>query len=401
VRLTRNWRGVEEIIMTIKEFAYSAQQHLEAQSGEKFKRSHIYELLAASFGYNSFAALCTESVVFQRTEESKYRSQSNPALRQRCEELGYPSITANIVFAEFPPFIAAKHITAITFSALIAQLRRQLSLVYGYPDWEDADEFADGDDEENFEDIVGNEWPLFYEESQQEHFSPDLLEGLEIAAAKGNAEAHYALALIHIPSDSDDREPGIDYWYSQEQQGRVLTGVEKEWADEYKLIVSNEKKFEFHLREAGRLGNGQALLDLAEMFEDPSFFEKTKDEANHDPLRVAEIAERLGRTQDVYDWLTKAAEAGYIEAMRRLIEEFDQDDLQRCWTWIYLAELLDTDLTRDDYYAIHEDGSHYDDDVGGPMFAAGRDGIKLPPLTKGEDAVARQKAQILFKRFSD
>jgi hypothetical protein len=33
-----NRRGVEEIFMTIKEFAFSAQQHLQAQTGEPFKR---------------------------------------------------------------------------------------------------------------------------------------------------------------------------------------------------------------------------------------------------------------------------------------------------------------------------------------------------------------------------
>jgi hypothetical protein len=97
--------------------------------------------------------------------------------------------------------------------------------------------------------------------------------------------------------------------------------------------------------------------------------------------------------------LTLAAEAGDVEAMRRLIEEFDQDDLPRCWTWVYLAQLLDTDLTRDDYYAIHEDGSDYDDDVGGPMFVADQEGIKLRPLSKDEDAIARHHAQALYDKI--
>lgn len=56
--------------------------------------------------------------------------------------------------------------------------------------------------------------------------------------------------------------------------------------------------------------------------------------------------------------------------MRRLIEEFDHNDQLRCWTWLYLARLVGTDLTKDEHYAIHEDGSYYDD-VGGPTFVAG------------------------------
>ena len=46
--------------MTIKELAYSAQQHLQASTGGSFKRAHVYELLAASFGFNSHAAFGVE-----------------------------------------------------------------------------------------------------------------------------------------------------------------------------------------------------------------------------------------------------------------------------------------------------------------------------------------------------
>jgi hypothetical protein len=35
------------------------------------------------------------------------------------------------------------------------------------------------------------------------------------------------------------------------------------------------------------------LLDLADFFDDPSFFEKSRGRFDHDPLRVAEIAEKL------------------------------------------------------------------------------------------------------------
>jgi hypothetical protein len=49
-----------------------------------------------------------------------------------------------------------------------------------------------------------------------------------------------------------------------------------------------------HLREAGRLGNQHALLDLAERFDDPSFFEQPRHDVDADPSAVAEIAERWG-----------------------------------------------------------------------------------------------------------
>ena len=67
--------------------------------------------------------------------------------------------------------------------------------------------------------------------------------------------------------------------------------------------------------------------------------------------------------------------------------------------WVYLARLLGTDLMRDEYYAINEDGSPYDDDVGGPAFVDGRDGVKLDPLDAERDAVARAAAKERFQRI--
>jgi hypothetical protein len=95
--------------------------------------------------------------------------------------------------------------------------------------------------------------------------------------------------------------------------------------------------------------------------------------------------------------LTIAAESGDMYAMRQLIEEFDQNDLVRCWTWMYLLQLLETDLSIDDYQAIHEDGSLYDDDVGGPMFVDGEQGIKLRPLNFEQDTNARQLAHSILR----
>ena len=118
-----------------------------------------------------------------------------------------------------------------------------------------------------------------------------------------------------------------------------------------------------------------------------------------DPSAVAEIAERLGRVADAKHWLTVAAESGDTRAMLRLIEEYDQGDLARSWTWVYLSRLVGTDLSKDAHYAITEDGSEYDDDVGGPAYAAGRDGVNLEPLSAEQDATAKDAARDLFDRI--
>ena len=60
--------------MTIKELAYSAQQHLQTNAGTRFKRAHIYELLAATFGFNSYAALCADAVFTKQSLSSRRAS---------------------------------------------------------------------------------------------------------------------------------------------------------------------------------------------------------------------------------------------------------------------------------------------------------------------------------------
>lgn len=95
-----------------------------------------------------------------------------------------------------------------------------------------------------------------------------------------------------------------------------------------------------------------------------------------------------------------AAESGDINAMRNLLENRSASDLPQCWTWIYFARLLGTDLTEDEYFAIGEDGAPYDDEAGGPMYADGREGYQLPALSPEADEIARTTAAKLFERLS-
>ncbi len=353
--------------MTIKEFAYSAQQHLHTRTSSSFKRAHIYELLAALFGFNSYAALCAEAVFTRQRQVSKYSSKHNSAIKQRCVELGYQPATADVASSELTSFVAERQIEVVRLSDLVVELR--------------------------------GESP-FLSDPRDEEFSPILMDGLEAAARKGIELAHYALALIHAPNEYDDNQKvGSSYWYSQAQQGHVLNGVEKEWAEAHEAHLTQAEKYTRHLREAGRLGNQHALLDLAERFDDPSFFEQPRRDVDSDPAAVATIAEHMGRAADAKHWLTIAAESGDTDAILQLIEEHDQGDLLRCWTWVYLSKLFGTDLTEDAHYAINEDGSEYDDDIGGPAYVAGRNSIILEPLSAEQDATARLAALDLFEKI--
>ena len=366
--------------MPIKEIAYSAQQTLEASINGSVKRAHVYELLAAAHGFNSYAALSSDAVFTYRRLGYRVPATHGAYVRRRFMELGYPSEKADLVPIALEAFLAERKIGVVGISALIRQLRSNCF---------DTDDSA-FDDDENQNDRVAEEWA----ENDGDDFPAILLEGLEAAASKDNSSAHYALALIHLPNHEEDA--GSLHWYTQSQQGHELTGVKKEWAEAYAAQLIREEKHSHHLHQAGRLGNPEALLDLAEEFGDPSFFAQAHDKVDADPAHVAGIAGQLGRDADEKHWLTVAAESGDVEAMLCLIEGHDQNDLFRCWTWAYLSELVGTDLTRDAHYAINEDGSNYDDDVGGPMYVGGRDRINLDSLSAEQDAAAQDAAQELF-----
>jgi TPR repeat protein len=296
--------------MTIKELAYSAQQHLQASTGSSLKRAHIYELLAASFGFKSYAALGVDAVFTQQRPDDERTASHNAFVRRRCIELGHSGESADLVSVTLGAFLAERQIGVVRISALIGHLRG---------DWSSPDDHPIGDDTERFGDEQNDGRALRWRDGDEGDFAPLMLDGLEAAASKGNALAHYALALIHAPDEEDaDQKTGSSYWHSQAQQGRVLTGVEKEWADAYAGRLIQAERYSRHLREAGRLGNQHALLDLAERFGDPSFFEQSHHDVGADPSAVAEIAERLGRVADAKHWLTVAAESGDTDAMLRL-----------------------------------------------------------------------------------
>lgn len=368
--------------MTIKELAHSAQKQLQSCTTVAIKRTHVYELLSAAFGVDSWAAFgFTAVLTIPKYPPLDYQIDTT-LIRKRGLELGYPSDVATTASTELATILKSLNVCAIGITRLQDRLR-EVPLT----------DAAQQDSPPPL-DTLGNEWYGTISLT-----SPLLMESLEASADKGVADAHYALALLHAPDeDDDDASAGDDYWYNHAQQGRPLTGVEKEWADAYAARLESDEKYEHHLREAARLGSAYALLDLAAHFEDPEFFEQDITTADAAPSKIAGIAFSLGRDQDGKRWLTRAAESGDIDAMRELIEEYDADDLQRCWTWIYLAELHGKDLTEDKHYAINEDGSDYDWDVGGNAFVAGEDGIDLPALPDSEDKAARSAAEALFNR---
>jgi sirohydrochlorin ferrochelatase len=167
--------------MTIKELAYSAQQHLQASTGSSLKRAHIYELLAASFGFKSYAALGVDTVFTQRRSDDKRTGSHRDFVRRRCIELGYPPEGADLVSVSLGSFLAERQIGVVRISALISQLRGDWSSLDDDPADDDPEQFGDEQD-----DRLGARWA----DGDEAAIAPLMLDGLEAAASKGNALAH-------------------------------------------------------------------------------------------------------------------------------------------------------------------------------------------------------------------
>jgi len=335
--------------MNIKQFTFSAHQSIQTLLDIPFKRTHTYELIATAFGYKSYASINSDSLFYIAVDSIL---PDIDAVTARCLTLGYlPSVT-RIISSKLTNELVNNKIGLMNIHNLIKQLN--------------------GDDE--YYDDIGNFKPEY-------QITQNLIDSVLISAERGSSLAHYALALIYEPEDEYDDllEPKISsYWYDQQKAGRELIGVQLEWANEYKQSITNtecreedSKLSEHHLVSSAQLGNHQAIQDLANSI--------IEGEQLADPVK----------------WLSLAAELGDIDSIRYLLEKGKVSSLLTSWKWVYLAQMLGTDLTRDDYYAFHDNGELYDDDIGGPMHVGGSPGISLTPLSQSDDSTAQSLAEEL------
>lgn len=353
---------------SLKSLAHAAHQSLLAYTP---KRSHVYELLAASCGFKSYASLTATHLLYSGAYRSRQtRNTAKAAVQKRGRELGY--LNPVPLSEALVDFMDEHEIGCVALSALIEALE---------PDAE----YFDNDDEEGADGFLAK--PTL------------LISQLQQWAQEGWADAHYALALIYLALSTDEESSGSEHWWRQGQQGVVLSQVQQEWADAYAEQRGHESRSHAHLQQAVRLGHGAARLMLAEQNGDAAIFDEHIGHTTVSPRRMAALAEQLRRSEEADRWRSRAAAAGDVEIMRELLED-EAGTLEQRWVWVYLGELMGSDLLASQHRAIHEDGSDYDDDVGGPVYVTGRDALMLPPLPDDQDRVARAESRRLFALVS-
>lgn len=354
---------------TLKSLAHAVHQALQPLTPSK--RSHAYELIAALYGFKTYAALAPKHLLYVAHSRTRYRPDAVAAVHRRCRELGYPDPVVTAMGDAIINVMSVQQISCVRLSALIQAL-----------------ESSGSEDDEEDED----EHSHFPEEYLA---SPELLisQLLDWAEAK-RPEAHYVLARLYLAL-IDSGEEASEFWWRQGQNGVVLSPVQQGWADAFALREDYETRALSHLQQAARLGYGPARIRLAEQTGDASIFDEDIGQTSISPLRMVRLAHEMERTSDAEAWQIRGAAAGDLDLMRELLEN-ETGTLGERWVWVYFGELMGEDLLAAAHFAIHEDGSAYDDDVGGAMYVTGDDAIELAPLSDLEDQAARAEAARLF-----
>ncbi|MEN5100309.1 hypothetical protein [Stenotrophomonas sp. TWI809] len=380
--------------MTIKQYAFHAHAYLRTQGFASLTRSQVHELLAAAAGFATHAAFHHQAAWCDVAWRDTGLTPDRDGVIQRCLHFGMLPEEAKGAAHGLVSFLGTFGYAPVGLEELIA------ALASDEDKWSGADKAGSG---------VVAEWVSAELISRmQQGFDalvgelPLLLEGLEAAAARGIVAAHLATAYLLEPygglPEEDDRRFGRELRRRGQWSSEPVSFAEIA-AGTGSSFVQVVAKHRYHLLAAARGGVRRAMLLTAERYGDPGALElEPSDEV--DPYDMADLADTHGRPELAYQWLTVLAREGDVSAMRELIEHRGETPF-RAWGWMHLSRMLGRDLSQDRHEAINEDGTPYDDDIGGPAYVGGIDGLQLTPLTAEEDKRAKEEAAQLFDAIEE
>lgn len=400
--------------MTFKALARTAHQSLQARAGCDIRHSHVHELLAAAFGYRTWAALTTDALLANQGVGQTLEACAGPQIAGRALQLKYGQTEALALADALVQFIAEQHLGLVRWTALAPLVP------VSPPSTGRDDEEEDG---ESDEDLEG--WDDAFRPVQnaialdREHFlaSGLLLDSLEVAATRDPRAHHILAALLRCSKPNP-------YLYEESLRGRQLTASERGWVEQYLLLAPRYVRYEAHLKAAAEAGVRAAALEYGTVFERQEFI------ALAERLDGDVDAEQMARVVTSHDarthWLRKAAEAGSRRSLEDLADLGDpwaqermapraslywlrdaaqralvEGDPWRAWVWQYVALARGKDLTKSTLAARHDggsnDGEFYDSDFGGPLYVDGDEGLALPELTQDQHREAKAEAQDILR----
>ena len=235
--------------MTLKELAHSAQQHLQTLAGVPVKRSHVHELLAAAFGYSSWAAFRSESLLADAGVGKPLASKS-PQLIGRAVQLGYGQAESVLLADAVVALAMARQVSCIRWMDVRDALVVAPVLV-------DENRLDDEDVEWDDKDEPPRPAPIAGPDPHRFLSSPLLVDSLQQMADGAAGEVHQVLATMYRCKRPNP------YLYEESLKGRQLTRIEQGWVDEYLVAEPRFRKYEAHLKAAALGGLRPAAVEYA------------------------------------------------------------------------------------------------------------------------------------------
>lgn len=345
--------------MSLKSLAFNLVNST-TNSSPTLSRSHAYQLIAAAFGYQSYAAFSQTAVALFQCDQPNNIDRAT--LVKRCQQLSYGRVT-NAIIEVIENFIEEYSIKAVPLLELIKELHQGI--------------------------LPCTEEQLLLSLEEQGHKT-----GL------GN----YALGFT-LMSLVDVEDPPSSYWYNQLPAGRALTPDEEQFALEYKTHLERLGKARQCFVMAAERGSKLGLLGLATYFNDHQFFKSRIGSGDlpddtYDPLEIALLAQDMGYDNQYGQWLFDACRHGNIEAIRTTVEHLAYDNPLLSHALSELSALLGNDIREDSYYAVDEHGNETDEDYG-PIYADGYSGVDLPEIPNDDISVVKSLAAQWFKEIQE
>ncbi|WP_447900637.1 hypothetical protein [Stenotrophomonas sepilia] len=374
--------------MTIKQYAFLVHAHLRAQGCTSLTRSQVHELLAAAAGFSTHAAFHHQAAWCDVAWRDTGLVADEGRIIQRCLQFGISPEEAKRVAPCLANFLEASGYAPVRFDEIIA------ALASDEEEWMEIDERESPVVDTWISTILSSRILQDFDALRGE--LPLLLEGLEAAAARGVPAAHLATAYVLDAYGDLSEEDGDRFGRELRRRGQWSTEPVSfaEIADGVDSFIQVVAKHRYHLLEAARGKDRRALLLTAERYGDPGVLELEPSD-DMDAYEMADLADANGGPELAHQWLAVRARSGDLSAMRTLIENHNETPF-RAWVWIHLSRMLGRDLSQDRFEAIDEYGGPYDDDVGGPAYVGGEDGIELVPLAADENRRAEEEAAQLF-----
>jgi hypothetical protein len=218
----------------------------------------VHELLAAAFGFSSWAAFLSESLLADGGVGNAPAAGS-PRVIGRALQLQYAPGAASEMAGALLEFLSDRQLTAVRWSELADVLTPAVRIA-------DDDGLDDGDDGDYDDEAAPAKAPIDLTRDRLLR-SPLLVQSLEHAAGAPNPRAHHLLAALYQCVRPNP------YLYEELLKGRSLTAVERRWVDEYLRLEPQFRRYEAHLKAAALGGVRAAALEYAAAFTSQEFFE--------------------------------------------------------------------------------------------------------------------------------